>query len=173
MEDPFGLKSTFFQSVAIHRANVFDLLNFTAEAKDLQLYVKYLCIDKEDQYFSLNKSTKNSLGNNCNEILIDSLLLAKTDSIELQLALYDAITSIEKKPFLTKTVWDLRLLKTFFEVRDKVKSEGSFQILSDQVMAIICQRLDMALYVCSTTHEGKAQQKELNSFGLGQVWFNK
>ena len=172
VEDPYGLRSTFFQSVAKHRANVFDLLNFTAEAKNLQLYAKYLCTEKEDQYFSLSKSRGNSLGKHCNEILIESLLDAKTDSIELQLALYDAITSIEKKTFLTKTVWDLRLLRTFFEARGKLKSKGSFQILSDQVMATLCQRLDMAL-ACSTTHEEKTQQMMSDSFGPGLVWFNE
>ncbi len=172
VEDPHGLRSNFFSSVARHRASMLDLLNFTSEAKDLQAYAKYLCIDKENQYFGLNSSSEeNSLGTFCNEILYESLVEAKTDSIALQLAIYDAITSLKNKTFPSKIVWDLRLLRSFFEAKERYGVKGSFQVLGDSFIANICQHLDKTLqeYLMKGEKESIIWDEQ-STFGPARIW---
>ena len=87
VEDPYGFRSNFFQSVASHsEKNFLDLLTFTTEAKDLQIYARYLCGNKRNTK-QKSSSYLSSFDTFCSKVLRESLLEEKTDSVPLLLAL--------------------------------------------------------------------------------------
>lgn len=139
VEDPYGLRSNFFQSVGSYSKNsLMDLLAFTADAKDLQVYARYLCGMKIGRDEELNSRLGSFLDSS--HILLESLLKEKTDSVNLQLALHDAMNSIGRKPFPIKIVWDMRLLRTMYENKNYLKD--AFEIVSPNFIAELCHRID-------------------------------
>lgn len=176
MEDPYGLRSDLFQSVVSHSERILDLLNFTSEAQDLQVYARYLC-KKNERQKSPSFSDMNSFGAFCSQVLCESLLEEKTDSVPLQLALYDTMVSLQNKPFPIKNVWDLRLLRSFYEEKGRNVAQGSFEIISPNFVATLCQRIDQQL------NELRLHEQSASSYGnhtegsrwLGpiSVWFCK
>ena len=172
VEDPYGLKSNSLLHHASHGEKILDLLYFTDEARDLQVYARYLCnvtnkSKSQRQKIPLS-SDMSSFGTFCGEVLCESLVEEKTDSVPLQLALYDAMVSIERKPFPTKIIWDLRLLRSFYENKKRNASEGSFEIVSPHFVAILCQHIDQ-LFSELGFHEQTVSL--LSNFDEDSRWF--
>lgn len=174
VEDPYGLRSNFFQSFASHYEKILDMLSYTTEAQDLQMYSRYLCQTSnknvsDQRQGSTFYSYLGSFGSFCDQILCESLLEEKTDSVPLQLALYDAMVSIKRKPFPIKVVWDLRILRSLYENTGRKNFPGSYYILSPHFVANLCQRIDRVF------DEHRVQDGAISSQWLGPftIWFCK
>jgi len=182
VEDPYGLRSNFFQSFASHHEKILNMLSFTTEEQDLQMYSRYLCQTTSKNVSnriqrSMMYSYLGSFGSFCDQILCESLLEERTDSVPLHLALYDAMSSIERKPFPIKIVWDLRILRSLYEGKGRNNFSESYFILSPHFVATLCQRIDQ-MFDEHRVKEGDISSQhshDLRSQWLGpfSVWFCK
>lgn len=176
VEDPYGLRSHFFQSVGSHSdSKILDLLVYTFESKDLQVYARYLCGNNRDDNNHVEGLEYQESFLKCSQILRESLLKEKTDSVPLRLALLNAVESLKRTSFPMRIIWDLRLLRSMYET--KCNEQDSFEVFSPHQVAEFCQRIDNILccmqpFVASKSNNNEHDNNDVLMLqGSRSIWF--
>ncbi len=162
-QDPHGLRSFFLQVESVN-GMALDFVRSFIENPKLVAYSKYMCSNKS--MMSTKKEShivatlKNTFERFCTDVLQESLKEEKTESILTHLALFNAVSNIEKKSWLSKIIWELRLLRSFYQSSDK------FELVEPHFVALLCETIDKLF--C----KGEAFESALgtNSDDSGKEW---
>jgi hypothetical protein len=145
MQDTLGLKS-FLSQLEAGKCEVLEFIKSFIEERQLIAFAKYMCENESKTISSSDVSTDQittlSLSRGCN---IDSFCLStiqrclkeeKTDAIMIYLTLYDKVSNLEKKSWPSRTIWELRILRSCY------CHSKSFAILDPHFVALLCESVE-------------------------------
>jgi len=141
MQDTLG-QNSFFSQLESGRGEVHEFIKSFIEERQIIAFAKYMC-DNESKTNSKNlESNALSLSSNCD---IDSFCLSAiqkclkdeiTDAVMIYLTLYDQVSNLEKKSWPSRTMWELRILRSCYSCSNKLA------ILDPHFVALLCEAID-------------------------------
>jgi len=139
-QDPHGLRS-FFSQIEEASGAALDFIRSFIEDRKLVAYANYMCNnDSECPRANCRSQVRTTLANTfedfCVDVVQESLKEEKTEAIMTYLALYDAISTFEKKAQPSKTIWELRILRTFYRTSER------FELVDPHFVALLCETVD-------------------------------
>ena len=122
VQDPHAHRSLLVQTGGSGGGSAVELIQAFTEDKKLLAYAKYLCDDgKKRQRKKRAVSLQDQSGQHlsfeefCTEILHECLTKEKTEAIRLYIALRHAIRSAENGAWSVESMWDIRLVRSYYE----------------------------------------------------------
>ena len=122
LQDPHAHRSLLVQTGGSGGGSAVELIQAFTEDKKLLAYAKYLCDDGKKNRRKKQLMTNGqrgglnlSLEEFCTEILHECLTKEKTEAIRLYIALRHAIKSVEESAWSVESIWDIRLVRSYYE----------------------------------------------------------
>ena len=124
VQDPHAHRSLLVQTGGSGGGSAVELIQAFTEDKKLLAYAKYLCDDgkkrqRKKRAVSLQDVDQSGLHLSfeefCTEILHECLTKEKTEAIRLYIALRRAIRSAENGAWSVESMWDIRLVRSYYE----------------------------------------------------------
>lgn len=174
VHDPHGLR-TFFSQVEGGKYGALDFIKSFIEDRKLKAYAKYLCKDETENSSTSQRNIvttiKSTFEEYCVRIIEVALNEEKTESILTHLALFYAVSAVDNKPWPAKTIWELRILRSFYE------STTQFELVEPHLVALLCEKVDKVLATKLSENDAHlstandASGKQLS--GLLSLWYGK
>jgi len=199
MQDPEALRSLQIQTSSrsfgtsrhdstSYIADIELVKSFTQDPK-LLAYAKYLCATLRAAHGPSSKQSHNGISfvgspeEFYAHVFHQSLVQQKPESILLHLSLHNWVTSVARKPWTVGIIWNLRLLRSYYETRHRLFIDSSkVDLLSLHFVAMLCEYLDRFFSHCGNSdpssisdHEGQLNYGDLSSrelLGPFLVWYN-
>ena len=143
IQDPHGLRS-FYSQIESGNGATIDFIRSFIEDRKLIAFANYMCSNSSDgkEGIELNNSSREvsvltkSLEDFCLNAIQEALKEEKTEAIMTRMAIYVAITTIQKKSYPSKTIWELRILRSFYQ------SSTQFELVDPHFVASVCETID-------------------------------
>jgi len=157
LQDPQSQRSLLVQTGGSGGGSAIELIRAFTEDQKLLAYAKYLCDESRKgvrnhgtMMSSKNKGkpTGGGLGSSteefCTEILHECLTKEKTEAIRMYLGLRHAIISTENGAFSVDSMWDVRIVRSYYEGIEHICASPAPRslLLSFDFVASVCENLD-------------------------------
>lgn len=157
LQDPHSQRSLLVQTGGSGGGSAIELIRAFTENQKLLAYAKYLCDEGRKGVrnhrtimSSQNKGKPNGggLGSSaeefCTEILHECLTKEKTEAIRMYLELRHVIISTENGAFSVDSMWDVRLVRSYYEGIKHICASPAARslLLSFDFVASVCENLD-------------------------------
>lgn len=138
-QDPNGLRSLFSQIRGTREAPLAFIQSFVEDRK-VNAFAKYICEDGNDSLLESESKSASLLSEDfesfCESVVYQGLKGERTESIIIYLYLHNAISMLKKKTWPTRTIWELRMLRSYYQ------ASNNFELVNPHFVATICEKLD-------------------------------
>ena len=143
-QDPHSLRSLLIDTGNSANESALEMIQAFTENSKLLAFAKYLCNNQKH----VSKMKTKKLGDNrlivlpetfdefSSRILHECLTKEKPEAIFLNLRLYEMISSLPSNSFPIEIIWNLRILRCYYE------SQRPSGLVSSEFIAILCQSID-------------------------------
>ena len=140
-QDPSG-NTLNISHIDLTRDDSLSLIRSIANDRQSKAFFKYFCespsADCSSDIFSLHDSTCQSFST---KLVVEAFTQEKNDSMMLYFALWTFVENIQNNAWQSKSIWELRLLRTFFQVSD------NFEVISPYFASLVCECIDNAVSI--------------------------
>ena len=131
IQDPNGLRSLSLQTGTSSRESFMkSIKQFSADAM-IKSCAEYFCFSSFDDDKLFERF--------CGDVVLECMREEKSDILPLYLKLFRLIESSPEQQMSVEQVWDVRLLKSYTERRNRL--DGS-SLLTDETFNLLCERVD-------------------------------
>ena len=126
-QDPHSQRSLSVQSGGSSSGSALELIKAFTEDPRLLAYAKYLCkklkrhkrtLSKQPD-IAANESNGFSMDEFCTEILHECLTEEKPEALPLYLSFWNSVGSMKERACIAASIWDVRLVKSFYQNRSQ------------------------------------------------------
>lgn len=154
VQDPYAQRSLVVQTGGSSTGSALALIKSFTEDPRLLAYAQFLCDSGNTSTNALSsKHADRSFGYGgigsqfdefCTDILHECLTQEKQEALPLYLSLYSFVTSITRGTSAVWHIWDVRLIRSYYESREMCSTlqHQKTRLLSVEFVALLCNGID-------------------------------